>query len=71
MCAMVFFFICEINLSKSFFPCSRLQSGWSVKTAHINQWKQPEPISTDEHDKILQVIEKAEAMERAEMQRVG
>ncbi len=49
----------------------RLQSGWSVKTANLNQWKQPEPISNDEHDMILKVIEKAEAMERAEMQRVG
>ena len=49
----------------------RLHSGWSVKTANLDKWKQPDPMSTDEHEKILEVIEKAEAMERAEMQRVG
>ena len=55
----------------SFLPFSRLHSGWSVKTANLDKWKQPDPMSTDEHEKILEVIEKAEAMERAEMQRVG
>ena len=49
----------------------RLHSGWSVKTANLDKWRQPDPMSTDEHEKILEVIEKAEAMERAEMQRVG
>lgn len=53
------------------FPFCRLHSGWSVKTANLDKWKQPDPMSTDEHEKILEVIEKAEAMERAEMQRVG
>ena len=52
-------------------PFFRLQSGWSVKTANLDKWRQPDPMSTDEHEKILEVIEKAEAMERAEMQRVG
>ena len=56
-----------ISLLSSF----RLHSGWSVKTANLDKWKQPDPMSTDEHEKILEVIEKAEAMERAEMQRVG
>ena len=55
----------------SLLPFSRLHSGWSVKTANLDKWKQPDPMSTDEHEKILEVIEKAEAMERAEMQRVG
>lgn len=50
---------------------AKLHSGWSVKTANLNQWKQPDPMSTDEHDLILKVIEKAEALEKAEMQRVG
>uniref|UniRef100_A0A0K2TYP3 Rabphilin 3Alike (Without C2 domains) [Octodon degus] n=1 Tax=Lepeophtheirus salmonis TaxID=72036 RepID=A0A0K2TYP3_LEPSM len=50
---------------------AKLKSGWSVKTANLNQWKQPNPMSTNEHELILQVIEKAEAMERAEQQRVG
>ncbi len=59
------------NISRTIISLPRLQSGWSVKTANLNQWKQPEPISNDEHDAILKVIEKAEAMERAEMERVG
>ena len=42
-----------------------------MKTANLDKWRQPDPMSTDEHEKILEVIEKAEAMERAEMQRVG
>ena len=52
-----------------FFP--RLQSGWSVKTAIMNQWKQPQPISADEHEAIRLVVEKAEAMEKAEEERLG
>ena len=53
----------------TFFP--RLQSGWSVKTAIMNQWKQPQPISADEHEAIRLVVEKAEAMEKAEEERLG
>ena len=49
----------------------RLHSGWSVKTANLNQWKQPEPMSSDEHERILKVIEKADELEKAEMHRVG
>ena len=49
----------------------RLHSGWSVKTAKINQWKQPNPLSADEHKVIVDVIQKAEAMELAEQKRVG
>ena len=49
----------------------RLQSGWSVKTAIMNQWKQPQPISADEHEAIRLVVEKAEAMEKAEEERLG
>jgi hypothetical protein len=54
-----------------YFFSFRLQSGWSVKTANLDKWKQPDPMSDTEHEKILEVIEKAEAMEKAEMQRVG
>ena len=50
---------------------AKLHSGWSARTAHLNQWKQPDPISAEEHDMILKVIEKAEALEKAEQQRVG
>ena len=50
---------------------AKLQSGWSVKTAIMNQWKQPEPISAEEHEKIRQVVEKAEALEKAEEERLG
>lgn len=50
---------------------AKLQSGWSVKTANLNQWKQPDPLSAEEHEMILQVVEKAEAMERAEQERLG
>ena len=49
----------------------RLQSGWSVKTAIMNNWKQPEPITAEEHEKIRQVVEKAEALEKAEEERLG
>ncbi len=42
-----------------------------MKTANLDKWKQPDPMSTDEQDKIREVIEKAEAMEKAEMERVG
>lgn len=42
-----------------------------MKTAIMNQWKQPEPISAEEHEKIRQVVEKAEAMEKAEEERLG
>ena len=27
---------------------SRLQSGWSAKTATLNHWKQPDPLSNNE-----------------------
>ncbi len=37
----------------------------------MNQWKQPEPISAEEHEKIRQVVEKAAAMEKAEEERLG
>ena len=38
----------------------------------MNAWtKQPDPMTTEEHQKILEVIEKAEALERAEQERVG
>ena len=50
---------------------AKLQSGWSVKTAIMNQWKQPEPISAEEHEQIRQVVEKAEALEKAEEERLG
>ncbi len=50
---------------------SRLHSGWSVKTANLNKWNQPEPMSNDEHEKIRLVMEKAEAEERKEQQRLG
>ena len=60
---------CSENNSHNVF--CRLHSGWSVETANLDKWRQPDPMSTDEHEKILEVIEKAEAMERAEMQRVG
>ena len=49
----------------------RLQSGWSVKTAIMNKWKQPEPISAEEHEKIRQVVEKAAALEKSEEERLG
>ena len=44
--------------------------GWSQRTSSLNQPKQSKQISTDEHKKILEVIEKAEAEERAEKKRV-
>ena len=38
----------------------------------MNAWsKQPEPMSAEEHEKILKVIEQADALERAEQERVG
>ena len=38
----------------------------------MNAWsKQPDPMSAEEHEKILKVIEQAEALERAEQERVG
>ena len=50
----------------------RLDAGWSLKTANMNAWsKQPDPMTAEEHQKILEVIEKAEALERAEQERVG
>ena len=61
--------ICFISIiSISIF---RLHSDWSVKTATINQWKQPAPLNANEHKKIVDVIQKAEAMEHAEQKRVG
>lgn len=50
---------------------AKLLSGWSGKTAIMNQWKQPEPISAEEHEQIRQVVEKAEALEKAEEERLG
>ena len=38
----------------------------------MNAWsKQPDPMTTEEHEKILKVIEQAEALEKAEQERVG
>ena len=48
----------------------RLHSGWSVKTATINQWKQPEPLTSSEHQMIVDVIQRAEQMEKAEKTRL-
>ena len=50
---------------------AKLDAGWSVKTAIMNHLKQPEPISAEEHEQIRQVVEKAEALEMAEEQRLG
>ena len=49
----------------------RLDAGWSLKTANMNAQKQLDPITTEEHDMILKVIAKAEALEKAEQERVG
>ena len=51
-------------------PLLRLHSGWSVKTATINQWKQPEPLTTSEQQMIVDVIKRAEQMEKAEKTRL-
>ena len=38
----------------------------------MNAWsKQPDPMTAEEHEKILKVIEQAEALEKAEQERVG
>ena len=60
---------CRLKTYIPFFR--RLQSGWSVKTAIMNKWKQPEPISAEEHEKIRQVVEKAAALEKSEEERLG
>lgn len=49
---------------------AKLHSGWSVKTATINQWKQPDPLSSSEQQMIVDVIKRAEQMEKAEKQRL-
>ena len=51
-------------------PLLRLHSGWSVKTASLNQWKQPEPLSSSEQQMIVDVIQRAEMMEKAEKTRL-
>ena len=52
------------------FSFLRLHSGWSVKTASLNQWKQPEPLSSSEQQMIVDVIQRAEMMEKAEKTRL-
>ena len=54
-------------LSSSVF---RLHSGWSVKTATINQWKQPDPLTSSEQQMIVEVIKRAEQMEKSEKTRL-
>ena len=50
----------------------RFEFFWSLKTANMNAWsKQPDPMTAEEHEKILKVIEQAEALEKAEQERVG
>ena len=49
---------------------ARLHSGWSVKTASLNQWKQPDPLSSSEQQMIVEVIQRAEMMEKAEKTRL-
>ena len=56
-----------IALSSSVF---RLHSGWSVKTATINQWKQPDPLTSSEQQMIVEVIKRAEQMEKSEKTRL-
>jgi len=34
---------------KNVFFYTRLKSGWSIKTANLNQWKQPNPLSEEEN----------------------
>ncbi len=60
----------ERNSNATLLSC-RLHSGWSAKTANLSQWKQPDPITAEEHEKILKVIERAENMDMAEMHRIG
>ena len=55
------------SLSSSVF---RLHSGWSVKTATINQWKQPDPLTSSEQQMIVEVIKRAEQMEKSEKTRL-
>ena len=74
MSLLIVFFISVYNeIDFIFFELFfRLDAGWSLKTANMNAWtKQPDPMTTEEHQKILEVIEKAEALERAEQERVG
>ena len=54
--------------------CWRDYSGANPNTTTLPllfQWRQPDPISDDETAMILRVMEKAEALEKAEQQRVG
>ncbi|XP_023323788.1 uncharacterized protein LOC111697885 [Eurytemora carolleeae] len=49
---------------------AKLHAGWSVKTASINHWKQPQPLSNCEQEKIVSVIQRAEALEYIEKERL-
>ena len=61
----------NISMKKTImFTIVRLHSGWSVKTATINQWKQPEPLTSSEQQMIVDVIQRAEQMEKAEKTRL-
>ena len=53
--------LCNSALSS---PAHRLSA------STINQWKQPDPLSTSEQQMIVDVIKRAEQMEKAEKQRL-
>ena len=55
-------------------PIGSVDNGANPNTTTLPllfQWRQPDPISDDETAMILRVMEKAEALEKAEQQRVG
>jgi len=51
---------------------AKLQTGWSVKTHSLQTLsKKPEALNIQEKQTILEVIKRAESLEKTEQQRVG
>lgn len=51
---------------------AKLQTGWSVKTHSLQSLaKKPEALNVQEKQTILEVIQRAESLEKVEQQRIG
>ncbi|KAG8238030.1 hypothetical protein J437_LFUL014998 [Ladona fulva] len=52
---------------------AKLKTGWSVKTQQLQSFGQTKAVALDESEQatILQVIQRAEALEATEQERIG
>lgn len=49
----------------------RVNAGWSVKTQHKFSYKLPPQLTEEEKEEIVEVVKRAEALDRIEKKRIS